>query len=286
MSETPVTATHGVDAPPIPWVENDPSGISALSLPSLLLAQHELTRQLAWRSIKARTQQSFLGLLWPISQPVTSAFLYFLVFNQLAGIESGDVPYPLFAFTGAVLWTYVSSTTIAGTQSITNNTGVVTRTYLPRIVLPAAACVASLFGLAISLGILGVLLAVFTFSPPLSILALPLWIAILVIFMLGQTALLSVLNARSRDVAQGIGYLTQLWQYASPIGYPAEVIPERWRTLYYLNPLAGIIDGFRWAILGTDLHWRMGLSLGVAAAIVVLGFAVFARMEKTVADFL
>lgn len=252
----------------------------------MLFHERELALQLAWRAIRSRTKQSFLGLFWPLTQPVAGALIYFLVFNQLAGISSGEVPYPLFAFVGATAWAYTNSAIGGGTASIAMNAGVVSRTYLPRITLPFAACLGSLLGLGISLLVVFLLMAVYRRPPTLAILTLPLWVLLLMALALGVSSLLSVLNARSRDVAQALAYFLQAWQYGSPVGYPSDVIPEQWRTLYYLNPLAGILDGFRWSLLGGELTQLTLVSLASTAVVLGVGFIVFGRLERTVADYL
>lgn len=268
------------------WKENRPKTSSLRSLPAQLFTERELAWQLAWRSVRARTKQSFLGLFWPITQPITGALLYFLVFNQLAGIESGDVPYPLFAFVGATVWAYTSSSIAAGTSSISFNAGVVTKTYLPRITLPASTCIAALLGLAMSLTVVGIMLVVYRRPPGLALLTLPLWIGLLMLLALGLSSFLSVLNGRSRDVAAVTTYFLQAWQYGSPVGYPAEIVPDRWQTLYHVNPLTGILNGFRWAVLGTELDPRFWLSIGTTLVVLVVGLSVFGRLEKTIADYL
>lgn len=286
MSSVNSVASESEGANRAGWKENRPDTSSVRSLPAMLFSERELAAQLAWRAIRARTKQSFFGLFWPLTQPVAGALIYFLVFNQLAGISSGDVPYPLFAFIGATAWAYTNSAMTAGTTSIAMNAGVVTRTYLPRITLPYAACLGSLLGLGISLLVVFALMAVYRRPPTIAIATLPVWILLLIALALGVSSLLSVLNARSRDVAQALAYFLQAWQYASPIGYPADVVPDQWRTLYYINPLAGILDGFRWSLLGGELTSLVGLSVASTAVILCAGLVVFGRLERTVADYL
>ena len=268
------------------WVENLNESLSWTSVVSEVFQNRSLAVLLAWRSITVRTKQSFLGHIWPIFQPLVSSVVFFLVFNKIAGVDTNPVPYMLFAYTGSMVWSYTSASAVAGTTSIVVNTGIVTKTYFSRILLPVSACIAPLYNLAISAVLLVMLCIFYGVEPRLALLSIPLWVAFMVVLVVGYSLVFSTLNVIYRDIGQLGTYIVQLWMYASPVAYPAHLVAEAYKPLYYLNPLAGVLEGFRWAILGTDITAYMLISLFSLVLLLILGLYIFCRFERTLADHL
>ena len=269
------------------WVENRaPTGWHKVDLRELW-AYRELIAFLAIRDVKVRYKQAVLGMAWAVLQPLAGALVFTLVFDRIANLPSDGIPYPVFAFVGVTAWTYFSSSVQTAMSSLVGNVGLVTKVYFPRMAAPIAAVVPGLLDMGISLLILVVLMVVYGVAPGLALLTLPLWIVPLVALAFGVGLILATLNVRYRDVKGVSSLLLQLWLFASPVAYASSVIQDRWGALYALNPMAGIIDGFRWALLDTPPPETSALiGLVVLVVVLIVGLAVFAREERRFADII
>jgi lipopolysaccharide transport system permease protein len=248
--------------------------------------RRDLLYFLVLRELQVRYKQTVLGVAWAVLQPVLVAVAFTVFLGLLARVPTGGLPAPVFYLAGLVPWAYFAAAVTASTQSLAAQQHLITKVYFPRVLLPLAAPLAGLVDLALAGLVLLAALAAWGFTPgPAALLVLPL-VALLVATAVGVSLWLSALNARYRDVRHAVGFLLQLWLFASPVAYPATLVPERWRWAYSLNPLAGVVEGFRWALTGAG-H-PPGVELGVSAAVVAVvlatGFAYFQRVEGTLAD--
>ncbi len=275
----------GTDTEPPTTLIRASSGWRALDLRELW-RYRELVYFLAWRDVKVRYRQTVLGVAWAILQPVVQMLLFTFVFGGLAGITADGVPYPLFAFAGLLPWGYFATATAAASGSLVANTHLVSKVYFPRLVVPLAAVIAGLVDLAVATSILAVLLAFFGRMPGPSIAFLPALVALAVLTALAVSVWLSALDVQYRDVRYAIPFLIQVWMFLSPVVYPASRIPEQWRVVYGLNPMAGVVEGFRWVLLGQEQPPILLLVLSMTVVLVGLltGLLYFRRMERTFAD--
>jgi len=249
-------------------------------------AYRELLYFFVWRDVKIRYKQTAIGVLWVVLQPVLTMLVFTLFFGRLAKLPSQGLPYPVFYFAALVPWTYFSYALQSTTNVVVDNQRLITKVYFPRLILPISTALSGLVDFAIGF----VVLAIFTFAygirPTLAALWLPVLLLLGVFTALGVGLWMSALNALYRDVRYVVPFLVQFWMFASPVAYPSTLVPERWRWLYGLNPMAGVIDGFRWAITGRGQ--APGLLLLASSAMVALvlvgGLFFFNRMESTVAD--
>lgn len=246
----------------------------------------ELFYFLAWRDVKVRYKQTVLGVLWAVIQPFFTMVLFTVVFGRMAAIPSGGIPRPVFYFSALLPWIYFSSTLNNAGQSLVSNSSLLTKIYFPRIVLPGAAALSGLLDFLIgSVLLIGFILY---YQLPLgwNLLLWPALILPLVLLTFGLGTFLAALNVKYRDVKYAIPFAIQLWLFMTPIIYPSSMFPERYRWLLALNPLSGLIEGFRYALVPTQsFQWEpLGLSLVVTAAVFVAGVAYFKRTEKAFAD--
>jgi ABC-type polysaccharide/polyol phosphate export permease len=269
------------------WVENRaPTGWHKVDLRELW-AYRELIVFLAIRDVKVRYKQAVLGMAWAVLQPLAGALVFTLVFDRIAKLPSDGIPYPVFAFVGVMVWSYFTASVQTAMSSLVGNVGLVTKVYFPRMAAPIAAMGPGLLDMGISLLILAVLMAVYGVTPGIALLALPLCIVVLVALTFGVGLILATLNVRYRDVKGVSSLLLQLWLFASPVAYASSVIRDRWAALYALNPMAGLIDAFRWSLLGTPAPKPSALiGLVILVLILVAGLAVFAREERRFADII
>lgn len=248
-------------------------------------AYRELLFFLTWRDVKVRYKQTLLGATWVVLQPLLATALFVLLFGRVIGVSSEGVPYALFAYAGLAPWTFFSSALNGSSNSIVSNSNLIAKVYFPRVIIPAGAICARLVDFAIALVILAVLLACYRVHISVGMLMFPVLVVMTVLLVLGAGLLLSALNVRYRDVAALMPFLTQMWMFASPIIYPASIFPARWRWVLLLNPLTGIIEGYRSALFGKSFD---GQALAVSAAITLLLLVVsayaFRRMERRFAD--
>lgn len=247
----------------------------------------ELLYFLVWRDIKVRYKQTALGAAWAIIQPFMTMVVFTVFFNKLGGIDSGSgIPYPVFAYCALLPWHLFSHALNESSNSLVSNERLVSKVYFPRLIIPMAAVLAGLVDFCIASVILFGLMAFYGIVPGIAVLTLPLFILLAIATALAVGLWLSALNVQYRDVRYTIPFLTQFWLFITPIAYPATRVPEEWRALYGLNPMAGVVEGFRWALLGTE--GTVGSLILVSAAVVVVlligGLMYFRKMERTFAD--
>jgi homopolymeric O-antigen transport system permease protein len=247
----------------------------------------ELLAFLMWRDIKIRYRQTLLGGLWAVLQPLIAMLIFTFVFNRLAGVKSDGPPYPLFAFAGLVPWTFFSTAVSQSSNSLVANQQLVSKVYFPRVFIPLGAVGALLLDMAFSLLLLGVLMLHYRWALGPAALLLPIFVLAAVLSASGLGMILSALNVSFRDVKYAVPFLIQMGIFVTPVIYPARYIPERWQVLMGLNPMAGVVIGFRHCLLGSAASWGvMGVSLGVSLALFVAGLLVFRRMERRFADII
>jgi lipopolysaccharide transport system permease protein len=246
----------------------------------------ELLYFFVWRDVKIRYKQTVIGVAWVVIQPLLTMGVFTLFFGRLAKLPSDGLPYPVFYFSALVPWTYFSQALQNCTNVVVENQRVITKVYFPRLVLPLSPVFSGLVDFAIGFAVLVAVIASYAIRPTPAALWLPVLLLLAVLTALGVGLWMSALNALYRDVRYVVPFLMQFWMFASPVAYPSSLVPERWRWLYGLNPMAGVIDGFRWALTG---HGQppgplMLASAAGVAVVLVGGLFFFQRMEGTVAD--
>jgi homopolymeric O-antigen transport system permease protein len=250
-------------------------------------AYRELLSFFVWRDLKVRYKQTVFGALWAVIQPFALMVVFSLFLGRINGIAPAGVPYPLFAFAGLVPWTLFSQSLIGSSDSLVGASNLIQKVYFPRLLLPVAAIGSYLLDFVIAMGVLGLLMLYFGVIPS----ATALWVVPLTALALATSLAvgigLSALNVRYRDVKHAVPFLVQLWLFASPVAYSADFVPAQWRAIYQLNPMAGVLEGFRWALLGQGSPPPVGailISAGVTAVVLLLSLAYFRRVERTFAD--
>ncbi|MBX9659161.1 MAG: ABC transporter permease [Nitrospiraceae bacterium] len=247
---------------------------------------HELLYTLCWRDVKARYTQSLIGVGWAIINPLITIAVMTLIFSYWAKIPSDGLPYPLFAYTAILPWSYFAKSLERSSTSIAYEAGLITKVYFPRVVLPIAATLGGLLDCAIGFVVVIAMGLWFGVAPTWGILALPLFLGLALAASLAVSLWFSALHVRYRDIAAITPILLQAWMYASPIVYPVSMVPEQWRVFYSLNPMVGVIEGFRWALLGKappDFS-MMAISTMIVLIFLLGGYMFFKRMERTFAD--
>src|SRR5438067_3945264 len=246
----------------------------------------ELLYFLTWRDIKVSYKQTVLGAAWAIIQPFFMMVVFSLFFGYLAKVPSDGIPYPIFAYCALLPWQLFAHALTESSNSLVANERLITKVYFPRLVVPISAVLGGLIDFAIAFVILLLMMAYYGIVPGLAVLTLPLFILLAVMTALGVGLWLSALNVQYRDVRYTIGFLTQFWLFATPVAYPSSIVPEKWRALYGLNPMAGVVEGFRWALLGKANPPGALLAVSVVAVLLLLvgGLYYFRRMEQTFAD--
>lgn len=246
--------------------------------------------QLAGRDLRSKYKQTVLGLAWTMIHPVISMIVLTVVFERLAKMPAeGDVPYPLLVFSGLLGWQILASGTRRASDALVRNKSMIKKLYFPRIILLIQVQLVVLFDFLVALGVFAVLMGIFGVLPDGRILVLPIFIMIAVMTSFGLGLWLSVLNASYRDFAHLVPYFVQMGMFLSPVGFSSVVVPEKWTLVYSLNPMVGVLDGFRWSLLGgqTDLYLPgLAVSTGTALVLMVTGIAFFRWREGTLADFL
>jgi lipopolysaccharide transport system permease protein len=246
----------------------------------------ELLYFFVWRDVKIRYKQTAIGIAWVILQPLLTMGVFTLFFGRLAKLPSQGLPYPVFYFAALVPWTYFSYALQSTTNVVVENQRVITKVYFPRLVLPFSAVLSGLVDFVIGFVVLAILTLAYGIRPTAAALWLPLLLLLAILTALGVGLWMSALNALYRDVRFVMPFVVQFWMFASPVAYPSSLVPERWRWLYGLNPMAGVIDGFRWALTGHGQPPGPVMLASAAMVVVVLvgGLFFFQRMEGTVAD--
>jgi homopolymeric O-antigen transport system permease protein len=269
----------------LPWVVIDPAEGRPLVEVRELWHYRDLLYFLTWRDISVRYKQTVLGFLWAILQPFLTMVVFAIFLGRLAGIPSDGVPYPVFSYLGLLPWTYFSGAVTRAGTSVVGNAHLLTRVYFPRVLVPLSATLSALVDFAIASLVLGGLMAWYGIVPArTAVLLLPL-AALTALTATGIGMWLAALNVRYRDVQHAIPFLMQLWMFATPVVYPASLVPAGWRPLFALNPMTGIVEAYRAAVLGTALDWpSLGISALSAAVLAALGAWQFHRMEQSFAD--
>ena len=251
-----------------------------------LWAYRELLYFLVWRDVKVRYKQTVLGVSWAVLQPLFTMIVFTLFFGRLAGIPSDGLPYALFAFAALVPWTFFANALMTSSGSLVESANLIKKVYFPRLVVPLASVLAGIVDLLLAFATLLLQMAWYGYAPGLRVLTLPAFTLLAFVTALGIGVWLSALNVQFRDVRFTIPFLSQLWLFSTPIAYPSSLLEEPWRTVYGLNPMVGVVEGFRWALLGTDtapgpMVW---MSAAGALALLASGLFYFRRLEKNFAD--
>lgn len=253
---------------------------------------HELVRyrDLLWtltdRDIKVRYKQTILGVAWVVLQPLIASLIFAFVFGVVAGLSSGGRPYVLVAFAGLTAWSTFANVLSRASGSLVSNSHIVTKVYFPRLLLPLSAAASTLVDLVVSLGVMGLMMAFYGVWPGWSVLFLPVWILVLLLMALGLGMMSGALMVRYRDIGYVVPVVLQLGMYASPVAWASEAVPEQYRWFVQMNPLCGLIEAFRWSLLGQStlhLHWLV-YSVVISALVFLLGALVFKRLEQDFAD--
>jgi lipopolysaccharide transport system permease protein len=248
----------------------------------------ELFAILAWRDITVRYKQTFIGVAWALIRPFLTMVVFTVIFGKVAKLPSqADAPYPILVFAGMLPWQFFSAALSSCSESLISNANLLTKVYFPRLIVPAAAVITSFVDFLISFAILAGLMVWFQWWPSWRLLTLPLWVAITFAASMGAGLWLASLNVQYRDFRYVVPFLVQFGLYVSPVGFSSAVIPEKWQLLYALNPMVGVIEGFRWAIIGKGAAINQAgfwLSMGIVALLAITGVRQFRRMEKRFAD--
>jgi lipopolysaccharide transport system permease protein len=261
------------------------SGFGRLLSPRDLWLYRDVAWQLAVRDVKVRYRQTGLGITWAVLQPLLMMLVFTLFLGHLAHIPSGGLPYAVFALAGLVPWTYFANSLTVGADSLVNNSALVSKIYFPRIFIPAGVVMAGLIDFGVGFLVLIVFVLAYGVALTVKVLAVPLFVGLAVAAALGVTSGLAAVNVRYRDVRYAVPFVVQLWLFATPVAYPTTLLGEPWRTILSINPMVGVIDGFRWAVLGLSPHWgQIAISGASSLSLLVLGLAYFSRVERHFAD--
>ena len=246
----------------------------------------ELLYFLTWRDVKVKYKQTHLGVAWAVLQPTLSMLVFSVVFGRVAGLPSHGVPYPLFTYAALLPWQLFANALTQSSNSLVNNQALLTKVYFPRVLIPAATVLGGVIDFVVALSLLLAMMLYYGVYPSLRMLTLPLFALLAVGAALSVGIWLAALNVRYRDVRYTVPFLTQFWLFASPVAYSSAVVPERYRALYALNPMAAVVDGFRWALLGVESLAIVPLLGGalVTALMLAGGLVFFRRTEATFAD--
>jgi lipopolysaccharide transport system permease protein len=250
-----------------------------------VLDYRELLYFLVWRDVKVRYKQTAIGAGWAIIQPLLTMVVFSLFFGQLAKVPSDGIPYPIFSFTALLPWTLFAYALGQASNSLVGSSNLITKVYFPRLVIPLASVLSGLVDFVIAFAILLGMMVFYGVRPTPAVFLVPLFLLLALVTALGVGIWLSALNVEYRDVRYVIPFLTQLWLFATPVAYPSSLLAEPFRTIYGINPMVGVVDGFRWALLGSPPPGPMiGVSAAVSVALLVSGGFYFRRMERTFAD--
>lgn len=261
---------------------------SKWGLPSLreVWRYKDLLYFLVWRDVKVRYKQTLLGAAWAVIQPFFTMVVFSIFFGRFAKVPTDGLPYPIFAYSALIPWHYFANALSQSGESLVKEQRLITKVYFPRLIVPLAPMFSGLVDFAIAFSLLIAMMIWYNLKPTIGVLALPLWIILAMITALVVGIWFSALNVRYRDVRYTIPFLTQLWLFSTPIAYSSSIVPERWRTLYGLNPMAGVVEGFRWGLLGKkppSIHMVM-ISAGMVVFLLIAGLIYFRRTERTFAD--
>ena len=286
MASASATASAPAVQPAAPVVRIEPPhGWFDLRLGEVW-AYRELLYFFVWRDVKVRYKQTVIGVAWVVLQPLLTMGIFTLFFGRLAKLPSDGLPYPVFYFTALVPWTYFATALQSCTAIVVENQRVITKVFFPRLILPISAIISGLVDFAIGFVVMCIVIGVYRIRPGIAALWLPVLLLLAVLTALGVGLWMSALNALYRDIKYVVPFLIQFWMFASPVAYPSSLVPQRWRWLYGLNPMTGVIDGFRWSLTGHGESPGLPLlASGVAVVLVLIGgLFFFQRMEGAVAD--
>ena len=260
-------------------------GLTALNLRDLWIYR-ELIFFMIWRDIKVRYKQTLLGAAWAVIQPVLTMLIFNFVFGTVAKVPTEGIPYPIFSYTALLPWGLFTAALNNASRSLTSNQNMITKIYFPRLILPLSSVLGGLVDFAIAFLILIVLMIYYKTTPTWAVWTLPLFLLLAVVTALGVALWLSAINVQYRDVNYVLPFLTQFWLFLTPVAYSAKVISAKWQLVYSLNPMAGVVNGFRWALLGTNTGPNLNMAVSVVISLVVLvsGVFYFRSMERTFAD--
>lgn len=261
------------------------TGLAALNLGDLW-TYRELVLFMIWRDVKVRYKQTLLGAAWAVIQPVLTMLVFNFVFGTVAKVPSEGLPYPVFAYAALLPWGLFTAALNTASRSLTTNQNMITKIYFPRLVLPLASVLGGLVDFAIAFLILIALMLYYHISPTAAVWTLPLFLILSLVTALGVSLWLSAINVQYRDVNYVLPFLTQFWLFLTPVAYSAKIISAKWQAVYSLNPMAGVVNGFRWALLGTKTGPDLNMAVSVAISVIVLisGLFYFRSMERTFAD--
>jgi lipopolysaccharide transport system permease protein len=261
------------------------TGLAALNLGDLWIYR-ELILFMIWRDVKVRYKQTLLGAAWAVIQPVLTMLVFSFVFGAVAKVPSEGLPYPIFAYAALLPWGLFTAALNTASRSLTTNQNMITKIYFPRLVLPLASVLGGLVDFAIAFLILIALMVYYHISPTGAVWTLPLFLILSLVTALGVSLWLSAINVQYRDVNYVLPFLTQFWLFLTPVAYSAKIISAKWQAVYSLNPMAGVVNGFRWALLGTNTGPDLNMAVSVAISVIVLisGLFYFRSMERTFAD--
>jgi len=247
----------------------------------------ELFYFLSWRDILVRYKQTVIGVAWSVIRPLLTMLVFTIVFGKLAKLPSGGAPYPVLVFTAILPWQYFANALSEASNSLISNQNMISKIYFPRIIMPTSTIIVSLTDFVISFILLGITMGIYRFVPSWKIVFMPLFLLLATILSLGMGYLFSALNVKYRDFRYVIPFIVQFGMYISPVGFSSDVVPVRYRFWYSLNPMVGVIDGFRWSIIGkgVSFYWPgFILSIVITILIIIWGFWYFRKTEKTFAD--
>jgi lipopolysaccharide transport system permease protein len=253
-----------------------------------LWAYRELLYFLAWREVKVRYKQTAIGVTWAVLQPLFTMLVFSLFFGRLAKIPSDGIPYPVFILAALVPWNFFANGLAQSTNSLVGTSNLITKVYFPRLAIPISSILSGVFDFVIAMVLLIALMLLYGSVPRWTVLCLPAFFLLELVTAMGVGLWLSAVSVEYRDVRHVMPFLTQFWMFASPIAYPSSLLHEPWRTLYGLNPMVGVVEGFRWALLGKGPAPApmIGVSALVAIVILIGGAFYFRRMERTFADII
>lgn len=264
-------------------IKSEESGVQ-LNLGELWYSR-ELLYFLTLRDIKVRYKQTLMGVAWVIIQPLTTVLIFTLVFNRFVRLETGSLPYPLFALSGLLLWLFFANAVTNSTHSLVSNANLITKVYFPRMFIPAASVGAGLVDLTVAFLLLIVLCFYYGVGLTLNALLLPLFVLLMALLALGVGLLSAAVTVKYRDLRHALPFVIQLWMFASPVIYPTSIVPENWKWMILLNPVAGIIEGFRAALTGGSFDWmHVSISAAIILVLLVCSAYIFRRFEHTFAD--
>jgi len=264
------------------------TGLAALNLRDLWVYR-ELVVFMIWRTLKVRYKQTMLGAAWAVIQPLMTMIVFNFIFGNVAKVPTDNIPYPIFSYTALLPWGLFTNALNQASRSLTANQNMVTKIYFPRLVLPISSVLAGLVDFAIAFVILIGLMFYYQVTPAWNVLwTLPFFLLLSIIVALGVSLWLSAINVQYRDVNYALPFLTQFWLFITPVAYSASVISDKWQLVYSLNPMAGVVNGFRWALLGSGSGPDLALWISVIISLVILvsGLIYFRNMERTFADMI